>query len=108
MPELRMVVLATQEKLVYGPNFASALANMFGEQVGKETAKKEETKQPDKTQTETPTTSTLSPDVQQLITRAAQQFEDYQRLTAQGKLAEAGQKLEELKRTLEELKKKSG
>jgi hypothetical protein len=108
MPELRIVVLATQEKLVYGPTFASALASMFGEQAATQTAKKEETKQPDKTKPETSTTSALSPDVQQLITRAAQQFEDYQRLTSQGKLGEAGQKLEELKKTLEELKKKSG
>jgi uncharacterized protein len=40
-----------------------------------------------------------------LINRAGQEFEEYQRLTAEGKLAEAGKKLEELKHTLEELKK---
>jgi hypothetical protein len=97
MPELRLVVLATQERIAYGPNFASALTSMFGET---QTAKKEEKK-------ETPTTPTASVNVQELINRAAQQFEDYQRLTSQGKLAEAGKKLEELKRTLEELKQKS-
>jgi hypothetical protein len=37
-----------------------------------------------------------------------QEFDEYQRLTAQGKLAEAGQKLEQHKRTLEELKRVSG
>ena len=42
---------------------------------------------------------------QQLVNRAIQEFEEYQRLTAEGKLAEAGKKLEEHKRTLEELKK---
>ena len=46
--------------------------------------------------------------VQQLINRAVQEFEEYQRLTAEGKLAEAGKKLEEHKRTLEELKKITG
>jgi hypothetical protein len=43
--------------------------------------------------------------VQQLINRAIQEFDEYQRLTSQGKLGEAGKKLEEHKRTLEELKK---
>ena len=46
--------------------------------------------------------------MQQLINQAVQEFEEYQRLTAQGKLAEAGQKLEQHKRTLEELKRVSG
>jgi hypothetical protein len=41
-----------------------------------------------------------------LIARAAQSLADYQRLTAEGKLGEAGQKLEELKRTLDELSKR--
>jgi acyl-CoA reductase-like NAD-dependent aldehyde dehydrogenase len=38
-----------------------------------------------------------------LIVAAAQDLADYQRLTAEGKLAEAGQKLEDLKRKLEQL-----
>jgi hypothetical protein len=38
-----------------------------------------------------------------LVSEAARDFEDYQRLTAAGKLAEAGEKLEALKRTLEAL-----
>ena len=42
-------------------------------------------------------------DVNALISVAARDFEDYQQLTADGKLAEAGEKLEELKRTLEAL-----
>ena len=39
------------------------------------------------------------------MNRAIQEFEDYQRLTSQGKLGEAGQKLEQHKRTLEEIKR---
>jgi len=37
------------------------------------------------------------------IAEAAKDLSDYQRLTAEGKLAEAGQKLEHLKHTLDEL-----
>ena len=48
---------------------------------------------------------TPSQTLQQLIIRAIQEFEDYQRLTSQGKLGEAGQKLEQHKRTLEEIRK---
>jgi hypothetical protein len=42
-------------------------------------------------------------DVNALITGAAKDLADYQRLTADGKLGEAGQKLEQLKRKLDEL-----
>jgi hypothetical protein len=42
-------------------------------------------------------------DVNALIAEAARDFTDYQQLTAAGKLAEAGEKLEALKRALEEL-----
>jgi hypothetical protein len=40
-----------------------------------------------------------------LISEAARDLADYQRLTAEGKLGEAGQKLEELKRALDKLNK---
>jgi hypothetical protein len=40
-------------------------------------------------------------DVNGLIAEAAQDLADYQRLTAEGKLGEAGQKLQQLKRTLD-------
>lgn len=112
MPELRMVVLATQEKISYGPNYASALTSMFGDTYGKKEEPKDIKKEgKDETNKETDTSSTsttnLAPKTQELVNRAAQQFEDYQRLTSQGKLAEAGKKLEDLKHTLEELKKTS-
>jgi hypothetical protein len=41
-----------------------------------------------------------------LIAEAARDLADYQRLTAEGKLGEAGQKLEALKRVLEELQRR--
>ena len=42
-------------------------------------------------------------DLNSLIAEAAKDLADYQRLTAEGKLGEAGQKLEELKRALDKL-----
>ena len=100
MPELRLVVLATQEKLGYGQSFNEAMNSLFGEAATKPTAPPESTQAP---QQPTPPTE----DLQQLVNRAIQEFEDYQRLTSQGKLGEAGQKLEQHKRTLEEIKQKT-
>jgi hypothetical protein len=52
-------------------------------------------------------TSAASPqptaDLNALIAEAAKDLADYQRLTAEGKLGEAGQKLEELKRAIDKL-----
>ena len=45
-------------------------------------------------------------DLNTLITGAARDLADYQRLTAEGKLGEAGQKLEQLKQKLDQLKQK--
>jgi hypothetical protein len=42
-------------------------------------------------------------DLNALIAEAAKDLADYQRLTAEGKLGEAGQKLEELKRAIDKL-----
>ncbi len=103
MPELRLVVLATQEKLVYGLTFAEAMTKLFGG-AATETATPEPSP-------ETPSGAQPSPspapgqNLQQLVIRAIQEFEDYQRLTSQGKLGEAGQKLEQHKRTLEEIRR---
>ena len=100
MPELRLVVLATQEKLAYGQTFAEAMNSLFGE-----AAKEAET--PAALSSPAPQQATPSPNLEQLINRAIQEFEDYQRLTSQGKLGEAGQKLEQHKRTLEEIRRVS-
>ena len=105
MPELRLVVLATQEKLGYGQTFEEAMNSLFGEAAAAKPAATEEPRPGAPTQ---PTPSaTPTQDLQQLANRAKQEFEDYQRLTSQGKLGEAGQKLEQLKRTLEEIRQKA-
>ncbi len=100
MPELRLVVLATQEKLTYAANFETALAQLLGGAPSANT-KDAETKKPDNNGG---TQSTGVPQsTAELIKLAGQTFADYQRLTSEGKLGEAGQKLDELKRILGEL-----
>ena len=109
MPELRLVVLATHEKLGYGPTFADALSAGFGDMAKPAAERPSETPQAPSEGQPTPLpSSTPSQTLQQLVNRAVQEFDDYQRLTAQGKLAEAGQKLEQHKRTLEEIRRLAG
>jgi uncharacterized membrane protein (UPF0182 family) len=112
MPELRLVVLATQERLAFGRSFDEALASLFGD-AGKQTAEQKPSEQKPSTgdqakPTPTPAAPTTTGTTQQLITRAVQEFEDYQKLMAAGRYAEAGKKLEEHKRTMEELKRAAG
>jgi len=107
MPELRLVVLALQDKLAYGINFQSALAALFGGEASSLTAT-ESLQKPTAPVSSSPATlqqagqssAALQPDRDALIAEASRNFEDYQRLTAAGKLAEAGQKLEALKSDL--------
>ena len=103
MPELRLVVLALQDKLAYGPTFQSALTSLFGGETSSLTAAAE-APQP-ATPSATTTTNTPAPaaSIDDLISEASRDFADYQSLTAAGKLSEAGQKLEALKQTLNKL-----
>jgi hypothetical protein len=130
MPELRIVVLATQERLAYGPTFEAALAALFGNAPSTlASSPTSTTAQPTAPGATTPTSSaqsaTATPaergigapaqpdrgggapgvnkDINTLIAEAARDLADYQRLTAEGKLGEAGQKLEHLKRVLDQL-----
>ena len=101
MPELRLIVLAMQDRLRYGPTFDAALSSLFGTP-GAAVPTAPSAQQP----LPSPTPEASPQDVNALITQAAQDLADYQRLTAEGKLADAGQKLEHLKRTLEQLQKR--
>ena len=98
MPELRLVVLALQDKLAYGTTFEAALASLFGGSASSLSAA-------DVPQSAPQTAGTAQPavDTNSLIAEASRDFADYQRLTAEGKLSEAGQKLEMLKRALDRL-----
>jgi uncharacterized membrane protein (UPF0182 family) len=119
MPELRLVVLATQDRLGSGQSFDEALTSLAGDLARAPSQEKNgptaEKPAPGPSPGESPgqqkptaspspgTASSLS--VEQLINKAVQEFDEYQRLTSQGKLGEAGQKLEQHKRTLDDLKK---
>jgi uncharacterized membrane protein (UPF0182 family) len=102
MPELRLVVLALQDRLAYGPTFESAMAALFGGAVSSMSA----AAVPAEPVRGAPASAALpqpAADLNALIKEAAKNLADYQRLTAEGKLGEAGQKLEELKRALDKL-----
>jgi uncharacterized membrane protein (UPF0182 family) len=101
MPELRLVVLALQDRLAYGPTFESAMAALFGGAVSSMSAAAVPAEQVRRPASSAPTQPAA--DLNALIAEAAKDLADYQRLTAEGKLGEAGQKLEELKRAIEKL-----
>jgi uncharacterized membrane protein (UPF0182 family) len=110
MPELRLVVLALQDRLAYGPTFESAMAALFGGAASSLTAPANASSSATSVPAEQPRSATASgassqaaPDLNALIAEAARDLADYQRLTAEGKLGEAGQKLEELKHVLDKL-----
>jgi uncharacterized membrane protein (UPF0182 family) len=100
MPELRLVVLAMQDRLVYAPTFEAALTSLFG--AAGSTTSSAPAAAPT-APTTVPAPSASAAQIQALIAEAAKNLADYQRLTAEGKLGEAGQKLEQLKRVLDEL-----
>ena len=114
MPELRLVILALQDRLAYGPTLETAMAALFGNQPstlaaipntsGPGTAAPS-TAAPSTTApgTTAPSAGAAAPGIDPLITAAAHDLEEYQRLTAEGKLGEAGQKLDALKQKLEQL-----
>ena len=101
MPELRLVVLALQDRLAYGPTFESAMAALFGGAASSLTA----AAVPPESLQGAPAAAPPQPagDLNSLVAEAAKDLADYQRLTAEGKLGEAGQKLEELKLALDKL-----
>jgi uncharacterized protein len=111
MPQLRLVVLALQDQLAYGPTLEDALRSLFGNAAstlpgplpaasGIAAAAAPAQGKP------APASSPGASDLNGLIGEAARDLADYQRLTAEGKLGEAGQKLEALKRALDQLDKR--
>ena len=100
MPELRLVVLALQDRLAYGPTFEAALASLFGETPSSLSAN-------EAARVEQPPAAGAAAkpaeDLNELIAQAGRDFGDYQHLTSEGKLAEAGQKLDDLKRVLDQM-----
>jgi uncharacterized protein len=102
MPELRLVVLALQDRLAYGPTFESAMRGLFG---GEASSLSAVAGSPEAGRTAVAPITSAKPETDRnaIIAEAAKDLADYQRLTAEGKLGEAGQKLEQLKRKLDQL-----
>jgi uncharacterized protein len=103
MPELRIVVLALQDKLAYGPNFETAMAALFGNQPSSLTVPTGQQAAAAPRAAQQVSSPAAPGDVNGLIAEAARDLAEYQRLTAEGKLGEAGQRLEALKEKLERL-----
>jgi uncharacterized protein len=102
MPELRLVVLALQDRLAYGPTFESAMRSLFGGEASSLSAVAAPA-EPGRSTAAPASPSKPGADLNAIIAEAAKDLADYQRLTAEGKLGEAGQKLEQLKRKLDQL-----
>ena len=88
MPELKRVVVASNTGLGYGPTFEAALEDLIGRRQRVITPFAEEEQ-------------AVSPE--QLVKLAGEYFRNYQQLTGQGKIAEAGEQLEALGAILERL-----
>jgi uncharacterized membrane protein (UPF0182 family) len=105
---LRLVVLALQDRLAYGATFEEALAGLFGNAASMlpgplpSAASGLAIAAPAHGQP-AQTGAPRGADFERLIGEAARHLADYQRLTAEGKLGEAGQQLESLKRALDQL-----
>ncbi|MGC2399340.1 MAG: UPF0182 family protein, partial [Acidobacteriaceae bacterium] len=99
MPELRLVVLALQDRLVYATTYEAALAALFNGS-GSSLAAAEPQHPSGAPVAEA---SSLTSEREATVGEAAKDLADYQRLTAEGKLGEAGQKLEDLKRAIDKL-----
>jgi uncharacterized membrane protein (UPF0182 family) len=112
LPELRQVAVATQDQLKTAKTFEEALALLVP---GAGTKQTTTPAQAPPAETGAPTKQTLpgqppaqvsSPDIERLARQANQLLSEYERLTAEGRHREAGEKLDQLKQTLAELNRK--
>jgi uncharacterized membrane protein (UPF0182 family) len=110
LPELRLIALAMQDRLASGKTFADALAALFPTvpatvtssvaQAESSTAAAPEAK-PKQANAPPPPKPVESTGVDSFKKQVQQLVSDYERLTAQGKHKEAGEKLDQLKRLVE-------
>jgi len=110
MPELRIVVLSLQDRVAFGPTFEIALAALLGKgnsilqlEQGAAPAAPASSAERSGARPAPPTTPPSDASASALISAAARDLAEYQRLTAEGKLGEAGQRLEALKQKLDQL-----
>lgn len=107
MPELRLVVLATQDRLGYGQNFAEAMTSTFGDIAHQATTPGTPGPKEPPTSASPPSPSEVTrvEPLETQIEAARGELAAFQRLMSEGKFAEGGAKLEELKRRLDALQK---
>src|SRR3989454_2222245 len=97
MPELRLVVLATQDRLAYATRFSDALTQLLEGRGGAVITSATATSRTE------PSSEARATDLRSLVDHANQALADYRRLTSEGKLGEAGAKLDDLKTILQEM-----
>jgi uncharacterized membrane protein (UPF0182 family) len=114
LPELRQVAVASQDQLKAAKTFDEALSLLVPGVAPRQTtpvgqpAQSEPqaaSKQPPPSQKPAQAGSS---DIERLSKQAQQLLSDYERLTAEGKHREAGEKLDQLSKTLAELNRKRG
>jgi uncharacterized protein len=114
LPELRQVAVATQDRLATGKTFEEALNLLFPELAGTRAPSPPSEVQPVQQPTPGQPSSSQKPaqpssdEGERLAKQAQQLLTDYERLTAEGKHREAGEKLDQLKQTLTELNRRRG
>ena len=114
LPELRQVAVATQDQLKTAKTFDEALALLFP---GLSPTQPTTAEKPAEGETQTaskqpspgqPPAQAASPEVDRLLKQAQQLMTDYERLTAEGKHREAGEKLDQLRQLLSDSSRKRG
>ena len=118
LPELRQVAVTTQNKLATGKTFEEALRKLLSDMpatqpeteaqaAGQPVSPPAQSQLPGKAPTATqPRTDTG--DIGGLARQAQQLLSDYERLSAEGKHREAGEKLDQLKQTIQEMNRRRG
>ncbi|HSB12588.1 MAG TPA: UPF0182 family protein [Blastocatellia bacterium] len=118
LPELRQVAVAIQDQLKTAKTFDEALALLFPGLSAQQGGPLRPSGQPESQVTSRqpapgqapaqgqPPGPAASAEIDRLLRQAQQLLSDYERLTAEGKHREAGEKLDQLKQTLTELNRK--
>jgi uncharacterized membrane protein (UPF0182 family) len=103
MPALRLIILATQDRMSFATTFGEALKLLLAGGGGSLALPSIQTTSQGTGGPAPVAAGVPSASLPNSIRRANQALADYRRLTAEGRLAEAGAKLEELKTILEQL-----
>ena len=114
LPELRQVAVASQDQLKAGKTFDEALSLLVPGVAPRPTAPAGQMAQAEppaaskQSIPNQPAAQVSSSDTERLTRQAQQLLSAYERLTAEGKHREAGEKLDQLKQALAELNRKRG